>query len=422
MRVTYNSMVRDFMAGISLSRQRLNKMELQLSSQQRISKPSEDPDATSVLLRTDIELGKADKYSAAISNGKGMLQAASSGLDQISSIIQNVKSAIAGSQGATEPDQLSQLANQVDSYLDMAVEVANTEYGGKFIFGGTETTTPPYSRSGSSMQISYKGNSTAVEYRVGAGMTQSVSIPGAAAFASNGVLALGGSLDRNAAIGTSVLSTVNMTDAMGTAHAVQLTFEKTAANTWSVSSAAPPGSTDASVAGGTATITFDPATGAMVNNNRGAALTLTPAMTPSATSAAPSMTLLFTATGLSEQAGASTPGATVQPVDLFNTLVTIRDTLRSGIMPSGDDIAMLGMLNESVSRESARAGAYYSALENADEYQTGVKQRLQDIKSAKQDVDLVEIGVKLKVEQTMLDAALSGAAKILPKSLMDFLG
>jgi flagellar hook-associated protein 3 FlgL len=421
MRVTYNSMVHDYLSGITLTRQRLSKLEMQLATQQRISKPSEDPEATSILLRTDTELGKVDKYAAAITNGKNMVEATASGLDQISTIIQKVKGTLAGGQSETEPDQLARLGDQVDSYLNMALEIANTEYGGKYIFGGTETMTPPYVRSGSAEAVTYNGNASPVEYRVGSGMMQSVSIPGAAAFSSTGVVTLAGSLDRNATIGTSVTNTMTVTDAKGVAHEVQLVFEKTAENTWEVSSAIPPGNTDASGSGGTATITFDPDTGAVVNNNRGSSLTLIPALSPPAKNAAPSMSFMFAIGNLTEQAGVSAPGASSQQVDLFNKLIEIRNSLRSGTMPTADDITMLGMMNESVTREAARAGAYSNALVNAEEYQTGIRERLLDIKGAKQDVDLTEIGIKLKLEQTVLEAALSAAAKIMPKSLMDFL-
>ena len=50
-----------------------------------------------------------------------------------------------------------------------------------------------------------------------------------------------------------------------------------------------------------------------------------------------------------------------------------------------------------------------------------LRERLLDIKGSKQDIDLAEVGIQLKVEQTALDAALSAAARIIPRSLMDFL-
>ena len=234
-------MIRDFLTGISLTRQRLNRLQIQLATQKRVSKPSDDPEATSVILRAEMELGKVTKFRDTISAGKSLLQASASGLDQVSSILQKVKGALAGAQGETEPAQLGRLANEVNSYLDMALAIGNTEFDRKFIFGGTKTTGQPFVISGSPQQVSYNGNAAPVEYQIGAGMTQQVSIPGSAAFSSTGVAALAGTLDRNATVGSSVSNTMTITDGMGISHAVQLTFEKTAANTWKVSSAMPAG-------------------------------------------------------------------------------------------------------------------------------------------------------------------------------------
>jgi len=129
--------------------------------------------------------------------------------------------------------------------------------------------------------------------------------------------------------------------------------------------------------------------------------------------------------GLSEgtpPGGASTFSGAHTEVSVFNALMAVRDALRSGTPPSADDLAMIGVMQNVIMREQARAGTLHDSLETADACLTSQKQLLLDLLEARQGVDLAEIGLKLKQEQVTLEATLSAAARIIPKSLLDFLG
>jgi flagellin-like hook-associated protein FlgL len=318
---------------------------------------------------------------------------------------------------------LTQVSDQMDSYLALAMDVANTQYDSKYVFGGTATSSAPYVRTGMPQQVTYQGNAESIKYQVGDGITSVVNITGAAAFNSTGKIDLTGVLDNSAAVNTSVTTSVSMTDANGASHAVELKFQKTDANTWAMSAALPSGATDATLSGGTATLTFDSSTGALSRIVRGAPLVLTPAATGSR-AAAPAMTAMISADSLTEgipSGGSSSVTGTHTTVSVFNKLIELRDKLKAGVEPTADDIAMVSMMQDVVQREEARAGSLSGNLSSAGSYLTAQNTRLLDLQSAKQDADLTEIGLRLKLEQTTLDAALSAAANIIPKSLLDYL-
>jgi hypothetical protein len=88
-------------------------------------------------------------------------------------------------------------------------------------------------------------------------------------------------------------------------------------------------------------------------------------------------------------------------------------------------MTMLSMMQDVVMREEAKAGACASNMTAANDYLTMQGEHLQDLFAAKQVIDedtgVAEIAMKLKQEQLMLDAALSAAASIIPKSLLNFL-
>jgi flagellin-like hook-associated protein FlgL len=82
---------------------------------------------------------------------------------------------------------------------------------------------------------------------------------------------------------------------------------------------------------------------------------------------------------------------------------------------------MISMARDVVVQEASQAGLYAANLSTADDALSSRSEVLLNLRSATQDVDVTEIGVKLKLEQAMLEAMLNAASHIIPKSLVDFL-
>ncbi len=423
MRISDNSIVADFLASLNQSRARINRLNRQLSTQKRILRVSDDPGGASAILRLNSDLKRADSYKEAVATGKSSLKMTADSLDRVSDLLQEVKGVLTGATGSADPSLLSNFADQVDQFLNLGLDIANTLFDRKYIFGGTNTTSPPFARTGTPVQIVYRGDTGAIAYQVGDGVSQVVNVNGLAAFGSTGEISFNGNLDRSAAVNTTVSNTVQVTDGLGVSHAVLMTMRKTDANSWVMSAALPPGSTDATLSGGTATISFDPVTGIPTGTLRGAPLVLTPLTTPPA-QAAPALTMMVRTGTLAEGVTGGGPSAfsgTHENVSVFNKLLELRDALRSGKQPTAEDMAFIGMTQDVVMREEARAGSLSESLTTADTFLTAHREHLLDLLGDRQDVDLAEIGMKLNQEQVMLDAALSAAARVIPKSLLDFL-
>jgi flagellar hook-associated protein 3 len=422
MRITDNTVVSDFLSSLTRSRQRINRLNTQLVTKTKLQRLSDDPIAGNTLLRLDSDLTRIGSYKTNVTDGTSALKMTSDTLGKVSDVLQQVKGLLAGALNS-DPSLLTKLSDQMDQYVNLSMDMANTQFDRKYIFGGTNTMSPPFVKSGAPLQVGYNGNASSIKYQVGDGMTSVVNISGAAAFTSTGEVKLAGMLDRSAPVNTTVTTTVSLTDASGVAHAVEMSMQKTGGNTWSLSAAMPAGSSDATISGGSATLTFDPTTGALASIVRGGPLVLTPnAVAPA--EAAPPLTVMMRSTGVSEgtpPGGVSTVTGTHSSVSVFNKLMEMRDALRAGEMPSADDVAMVSMMQDVVMRQQARAGTLAVNLSTSDSFLTAQKEHLLDLRSAKQDVDLAEIGMKLKQEQVFYDAALSAASQIIPRSLMDYL-
>jgi len=143
MRVT--SMLPDMQYAMQQSQQNLATAMQQISTGLRVNQPSDDPSASANMVTALAESANVDQYTSNVSSLLPQMQTADSA---ISSITTALNSAITdGTSGASGTDTAAQrqgVANQVASILTTVVAQANSTYSGAYIFGGSETSTPPF--------------------------------------------------------------------------------------------------------------------------------------------------------------------------------------------------------------------------------------------------------------------------------------
>jgi flagellar hook-associated protein 3 FlgL len=421
MRITENAFIGDFLRNITRSRSRINRLQTQLAAQKKILTVSDDPNAANLIMRLDQSLARVNQYAKNVQDAKSTLQATSLSLTSMTNIAKGVKDIITGATNAKDQEVLKQLGEQVDQLLEHGLEVANTNFNRKYIFGGTATTSAPYTWAGTPPRIVANGNAQKLQIAVGDGLTQPVTIPGQDAFPDGTAtldISFANRLDRNAAVGSTVSLTTPVTDTAGIAHNVVFSFTKTGANRWGVTTAAAVGA-NASISGGSGELVFDPVTGGP--NGESTLLPLT--VTPTGATPAPKLIVGLKVGTLTESTVGAGVAASVRSGStlLFNRMVELRDKLRNGQAPDVNDYAVFADATEFLMRQEAQAGFLVTNLDNADNYLKVQKEQFLNQRSDAQDIDVAEIGVRLKYEETMLDAALSTGAKIIPHSLLDFL-
>lgn len=143
MRIT--NMLPDIQYQMQQSEQALATATQQLSTGLRVNQPSDDPSAYSNMLISLAETANVDSYTSNINSVLPQMQTADSA---ISSMVTSLNTAItAGTQGATGTNSAANtqaIAGQVEGLLTSVISQANTSFQGVFIFGGSETTTPPF--------------------------------------------------------------------------------------------------------------------------------------------------------------------------------------------------------------------------------------------------------------------------------------
>jgi flagellar hook-associated protein 3 FlgL len=294
MRISDNAFTRNFLTNVNNSRSRISRLQDQLSSGRRVLNPSDDPDAANKILRIKNTIAKNEQYQSNVGDGTSMMQATNHALDSFGDLMIEAKDVLSKARGGGRTPNLETFAEQIDQMISNAVQTANTKFNGKYLFGGMQTTDPPFTLAAdrSAVTLNPNGITGKIEIPVGENAMQVVNIDGQEAF-----------------LGTQI----------------------------------------------------------------------------------------------------------------FQALIDVRDAMRNGVVPSAAQFDAISSHVSHVSNVGGKAGLMLNALEMNDRFLAERGDQLSALLSSEEDTDFAEATLMLKKEETMLEAALSTGARLIPKSLMDFL-
>lgn len=124
----------------------------ELSTGKALNVPSDNPTviAQDLAVRTDNAV--STQISSNLTNLNNELTTVDGSLASLTNVLQSARQlAISGASATVTPAQQKIIATQVDQLLQEAVGLANTQYGGKYVFTGTSvaTSNPPVQANGS---------------------------------------------------------------------------------------------------------------------------------------------------------------------------------------------------------------------------------------------------------------------------------
>ncbi|RKY37742.1 MAG: flagellar hook-associated protein 3 [Candidatus Omnitrophota bacterium] len=146
MRVTHNTLSRNLLVNLNDVSNKMQKMQTKISSGKRIEKPSDDPVGITQSMNFKTNITELEQYSANISEALYWLKSTSSVLSNTEDVLFEINDL--GNRGGSDlmtEGQRGVLADQIDQYLEDLVDLANSNVSGKYILGGTQTLTAPFS-------------------------------------------------------------------------------------------------------------------------------------------------------------------------------------------------------------------------------------------------------------------------------------
>jgi flagellar hook-associated protein 3 FlgL len=158
---------------------RLSKTQEKLSSGKELTKPSDDPYATSKALTLSNDLAGTQQYERTVSDATSWANQTETALSSINSAAQRARELLvqAGNDTNDTVDR-SAIADEIDQLIDEVKGDANAQYGGQYIMGGAKTTTAPYAVGGSPPDDSYHGDTNGVFRQIGPGVSVQINTMG----------------------------------------------------------------------------------------------------------------------------------------------------------------------------------------------------------------------------------------------------
>lgn len=136
----------------------------ELSTGKALNFPSDDPTDIAQDLSTRTDLTVENQLSNNFTNTTNQLNTVDGSLNTLTSVLQSVRAlAVQSASDTNTPQQQAEIAKQVDQQLNEIVGLANTEYGGKYVFSGSSNkTVPPVTTTGSPVSaVTSSGNEVA---------------------------------------------------------------------------------------------------------------------------------------------------------------------------------------------------------------------------------------------------------------------
>lgn len=178
LRITNNMLSNNMLRNLEAAQGRMDKVQSQMSSGQRISRPSDDPVGVESALRLKSSIANVEQWKANSSEGLSYIDTTDSVLADMSNILVRAKElSVQGANGTLSTSDRQKIALEVDQIREQLVQMANTKVGSKFIFGGTANKEPfPIAAT------QWQGSNDIMKYEMGTGFSLEISVNGKALF------------------------------------------------------------------------------------------------------------------------------------------------------------------------------------------------------------------------------------------------
>lgn len=145
MRISTNSIIRNYRTNLGKSTGRLNESREKVLTERKFNRASQDPAAANKAFQLRREYLKNEDYMHNLEVAQGQLAATESSLMQVNEMGKQVKGDILRAlNGATSKEGRTAIAQNLEETAESIVMSMNARYGDKFLFGGAATKEAPF--------------------------------------------------------------------------------------------------------------------------------------------------------------------------------------------------------------------------------------------------------------------------------------
>ncbi len=176
-------------ATLTLSLRRIKEsraiLQEQLTTGNRIVRLGQDPTGAALIVDFQTSIGRNKQFVKQIDSAASYLTETETALDSVNTSLTRLLelAPTAESTSATAGDRL-QMVPEINGILTSLLSVANTQQQGKYLFGGSNTTTAPFTQTATG--ANYNGNSATISLDVSVSASVGTNLPGNTVFYGSG--------------------------------------------------------------------------------------------------------------------------------------------------------------------------------------------------------------------------------------------
>lgn len=191
LRITQSIMTNRVLRNLNTHTREILHLQDQLSTGRRVVSPSDNPINARRALSLRTLISNSQQYLDNISAISPQFQETSTSIETIYEYGQRARElALQAANGTYGPEQLNNIAAEIDQLLEGVLLTANHTTNGRYIFGGTRTDAPPYvatrDAGGQITSVGYVGNNEAIRMAVSDNATMAINEPGPSALQGGG--------------------------------------------------------------------------------------------------------------------------------------------------------------------------------------------------------------------------------------------
>lgn len=184
MRITPNMMTQQFLYNITNDNNQMANLENQLSTGKTLNEPSDNPLAVSEDMSLTDTLSQTTAYQNTISQSQTWMNSTSAALSNLNTTLQQLQQLVIQASNGTNTDSAarSALVASATEFVSNVSQIADTQQGTRYLFGGTATSTPPSSYAFSSAISTLPGVSSNQTMQVANGVAMPINVTAVSLF------------------------------------------------------------------------------------------------------------------------------------------------------------------------------------------------------------------------------------------------
>ena len=169
----------NMLRNLNTSYSKMSKLQDQINSGRKFARPSDDPVAAVKGMDYRVQLDKIGQFTRNVNEMKSWIDTTDSVLSDVTSALTRVQELVTQAANDTNTaDERQKIAVEIEQIQQQIRDVANTQVAGKFIFSGTNTSSPLFTNDQIADPANLTGLNQDVSFEVGDGIVMAANTPG----------------------------------------------------------------------------------------------------------------------------------------------------------------------------------------------------------------------------------------------------